>query len=166
MSDHLIDRILLFEKAEIFAGLNLDERAAIASLAKIERHHSGQAIYRQGDPSTTLYVLIKGGIDFHRDGSFVGRMESGTSQDFFGDIGFLDRKPRPYSATACKSTEFTEIFAVNRQDFMDLVADRIELWTVSSAFLWDNYAPSWKPLNPHDSIWLQFLTTSKISPDL
>ena len=127
MSDHLIDRILLFEKAEIFAGLNLDERAAIASLAKIERHHSGQAIYRQGDPSTTLYVLIKGGIDFHRDGSFVGRMESGTSQICFGDIGFLDRKPRPYSATACKSTEFTEIFAVNRQDFMDLVADRIEL---------------------------------------
>ena len=127
MSDHLIDRILLFEKAEIFAGLNLDERAAIASLAKIERHHSRQAIYRQGDPSTTLYVLINGGVDFHRDGSFVGRMDAGTRQICFGDIGFLDRKPRPYSATACKGTEFTEVFAVNRQDFMDLVADRIEL---------------------------------------
>ena len=72
-------------------------------------------------------MLINGGVDFHRDGSFVGRMDAGTRQICFGDIGFLDRKPRPYSATACKGTEFTEVFAVNRQDFMDLVADRIEL---------------------------------------
>lgn len=127
MSDHLIDRILLFEKAEIFAGLNLDERAAIAGLAKIERHHGGQAIYRQGDPSTTLYVLISGGVDFHREGRFVGSMSADGDQICFGDIGFLDRKPRPYSATARKEHEFTEIFSVNRQDFMDLVADRIEL---------------------------------------
>ena len=124
MSDELIDRIFLLQRVELFSELNIDELAAIADLARSEHYGPGQAIYREHDPSTALYVIISGDVSFHRDGNFLLRLGAFES---FGQVGFLDRKARPASATAARRGEGVALLVIDRQDFLDLVADRVEV---------------------------------------
>jgi HEAT repeat protein len=124
MSDELIDRIVLLQRVDLFSDLNIDELAAVADLARQERYAPGQAIYRENDPGTALYIVVSGDVSFHRDGNFLLRLGSFQS---FGQVSFLDRKPRPASATASRRGDGVEVLVVYRQDFMDLVADRIEV---------------------------------------
>ena len=124
MSDELIDRIFLLQRVELFSELNIDELAAIADLARTERYEPGQAIYREHDPSTALFVIISGDVSFHRDGNFLLRLGAFES---FGQVGFLDRKPRPASATAARRGDGVDLMVIDRQDFLDLVADRVEV---------------------------------------
>jgi CRP-like cAMP-binding protein len=124
MSDELIDRIFLLQRVDLFADLNIDELAAVADLARQEHYSPGQAIYRENDPGTALYIIVRGDVSFHRDGNFLLRLGGYES---FGQVSFLDRKPRPASATASRRGDGVEVLVVYRQDFMDLVADRIEV---------------------------------------
>ena len=124
MSDELIDRIFLLQRVELFSELNIDELAAIADLARTERYEPGQAIYREHDPSTALYVIVSGDVSFHRDGNFLLRLGAFES---FGQVGFLDRKARPASATAARRGDGVDLLVIDRQDFLDLVADRVEV---------------------------------------
>ena len=124
MSDELIDRIFLLQRVELFSELNIDELAAIADLARPERYEPGQAIYREHDPSTALFVIVSGDVSFHRDGNYLLRLGAFES---FGQVGFLDRKARPASATAARRGDGVDLLVIDRQDFMDLVADRVEV---------------------------------------
>ena len=124
MSDELIDRIFLLQRVELFSELNIDELAAVADLARTEHYQPGEAIYREHDPSTALFLIISGDVSFHRDGIFLLRLGAFES---FGQVGFLDRKPRPASATAARRSDGVELLVIDRQDFLDLVADRVEV---------------------------------------
>ena len=124
MSDELIDRIFLLQRVELFSELNIDELAAIADLARTERYEPGQAIYREHDPSTALFVIVSGDVSFHRDGNFLLRLGAFES---FGQVGFLDRKARPASSTAARRGDGVDLLVIDRQDFLDLVADRVEV---------------------------------------
>jgi CRP-like cAMP-binding protein/HEAT repeat protein len=124
MSDELIDRIFLLQRVELFSELNIDELAAISDLARSEYYEPGQAIYREHDPSSALFVIVNGDVSFHRDGRFLLRLGAFES---FGQVGFLDRLPRPASATAARRSDGVTVLVIDRQDFLDLVADRVEV---------------------------------------
>ena len=120
-SDESLERILLLEGVDIFAGCSVDDLSALAAIAREARFSPGEPIYREGEPGETLYVIIDGRVRIDKAGR---EMMVLSAREAFGSVSLVDGAPRPADATA--ATE-VHCLALDRGDFLDLVADRPEL---------------------------------------
>jgi len=121
MADATVDKMFALEKVEIFAHGDVDDIAALASIASEERFGKGQRIYGEGDPGDALYVLLQGRVDAFRNGEHVLTVHE---KETFGDLSLLDGAPRP---TEMIAADDIVVLAIERRDFLDLIADRPEL---------------------------------------
>jgi len=93
---------------DLFGGLPAD---ALASLAGSCRHLTfapGEAVIREGEASTALYVIAAGSVAFVRGGRPVGRAEAGTA---FGEIAFVMGLPRAATVEALAALAVVEVDA-------------------------------------------------------
>jgi len=77
----------------------------VVNLAASRRYNKGDVVFREGDVGRELFVIREGGVEISRRGLSnapitLARLGKG---DFFGEMAFVDEKPR--SATATASTE-------------------------------------------------------------
>jgi class 3 adenylate cyclase/CRP-like cAMP-binding protein/tetratricopeptide (TPR) repeat protein len=84
------------------------------------RFADGEAIFRRGDPGTTVYIVAEGAVSLvvtTDDGNevFLGRM---VHHDVFGEVGLLDGGPRTADAVAEGSTV---VFEFGREAFLRLL---------------------------------------------
>jgi CRP-like cAMP-binding protein len=66
-----------------------------------ERYSRGQVVYRQGDMSSTMYVVLKGAIGFYQPGAAgeaPRRVGAAIPYGFFGELACFARAPRSVSA--------------------------------------------------------------------
>lgn len=94
------------EQVGLFAGLN---EAAHADLCRIARPFAiarGETLFRQGDPSTGLFVVQKGLLEIATrmpgdEAAYVSRIAPG---DVVGEFAMLDDGPRSATVTALEDT--------------------------------------------------------------
>ncbi len=106
-----------------FAGLGPDAIGAVAALCVTCSLEPRETLFLKGDPGNALYAVRKGQI----------RIATGTEEgrrltlnllgpgDVFGEIALLDGLPRTADAVA---VEATELFVVQRRDFLGLLEHR------------------------------------------
>lgn len=121
MDQRILNRILALEKIDLFAGLPVDDVAAIAGIAEERYAQGGEVLYREGDPGRNMMVIIRGRVKLERGGRPF--MELGAGQSI-GQVSLLDRGPRPVTAIAGSDPGGVDLLVIDCEEFMDLVTDR------------------------------------------
>ena len=112
--------IRILRKVPIFAQLKSQELNQIRSLMHVRQYADSEVIFREGEPGTGMYVIMKGHVRIvlhhgQADEIELVKLEQG---DFFGEFSLLDEAPR--SAT-CVAEGITELGGFFRPDLMDLI---------------------------------------------
>lgn len=99
--DSLISRsraIRALEKLAIFRGITDEECCELLAVCRGTRFDGGERIFREGDPSFSLYILISGAVDIHVEG--MGRLHTVRPGEPFGEMGMICQIPRTAEAMA------------------------------------------------------------------
>jgi CRP-like cAMP-binding protein len=111
MTADLSTRIRRFD---LFAGLNDEERAAIATIMTNGPVKKGDTVFKQGDSGDAAFVILEGGIEIKVGGKSVTVIEKGG---ILGEGSLLGDLPR--SATAIAASDGM-LGKITRKDFQRL----------------------------------------------
>jgi len=100
-------RTASLKEASLFEFLTEEDLAALAERLTPVAIPSGEAIFRDGDPGDSLFVICKGEVEiFIRD--TTGQkivLEHAKAGEVFGELAMLDMGPRSASATVIQDLE-------------------------------------------------------------
>src|SRR5215471_10228945 len=95
----------------LFALLDDDETAVLASQVELKKFAPRQRIYRMGEPGGQGYVMVSGSVKVttvDEDQQEVV-VDEPTVGEFFGFASMLDGTPHQTSAVAAEETECLEV---------------------------------------------------------
>jgi small-conductance mechanosensitive channel/CRP-like cAMP-binding protein len=94
----------------LFSALSVEERAALLAIARPVQYAAGEAIVRQGQAGTSLFVLVRGEASVTLTGTQgeVARLRSG---DVFGEMSLLTGEARTATVAAATDCDLVEIGA-------------------------------------------------------
>ena len=92
-----IEKVLLLQAVDIFLDTETEHLAKVAAIAEEVRFTPGTVIFREGEHSDALYVILEGTVSLRKDG-----MEKTTAREkeTFGMWALLDESPRLVTAVA------------------------------------------------------------------
>ncbi len=109
----------LLKQIPLFSELEDDEIVKLSGIVGQSSYTKGEVIVNEGDVSSDLYIVITGKVVVftykHNDQKLI--LNTFSSGEHFGELSFLDTKPRSGTVQA---TEDTEVLIVPRQPFMHL----------------------------------------------
>ena len=100
-SSSLVDLRAVLAEVPLFAGLDEEELGALSALADRQDLRSGARLYKEGDPSTHGYVVVRGRLRETSDGEllgYIGRLEP------VGEIGIQMDEPRSSTIRAVRDS--------------------------------------------------------------
>ncbi len=107
------------EESQLFGHLPTRHLRQIAQRAKIRQFFSGDIIVWQGQPSTSLFMIVSGIVsvkNMARDKERVlAYLMPGNS---FGEVGILENQPRSASVVALSEVD---VLVLRREDFIDIL---------------------------------------------
>ncbi len=119
----MVSELSFLEGVEIFADLNSSELEAISQVLKEEHLTDGQALFQQGDPGDSLFIVSDGKVATSvstEDGEDLTVAEFGPG-DFFGEMSIFEHAPR--SAT-CRAADDAVVYRLHEKDFSTLLSSR------------------------------------------
>lgn len=99
-------------KSPLFEVLTDEERQVIVRQMEIESHDEGSVIITEGEPGTSMYLIVSGEVKVYTRGSgnagsvYLAKLGEG---DFFGEVSVLTGKPRTATITASQRTELLRL---------------------------------------------------------
>lgn len=115
--------IEILRRAPLFSGLAEDELAAVAEVAALEQFDAEETVFREGEASSTCYVICSGhacALREHADGRVITLARFGPG-DIFGELAMLDDDARR-SATV-KALDELEAIAILGPDMQRLLGE-------------------------------------------
>jgi len=81
-------------------GLDAEETRRLLGVTEIRELSAGEAVFREGDAGSELYFLLHGRLSIYlaRDGARGTRVVTFLPGNTFGDVAFIDGRPRTASA--------------------------------------------------------------------
>src|SRR5829696_2838753 len=116
----------LLARVPAFAELGPEELREVAAVAVPRRFSAGGVVFREGDASSTCYIVRSGGaraIRQHPDGRQITLATFGPGE-IFGELAMFDAERR--SATV-EATDETEALAISGQDMRRLMHDHADI---------------------------------------
>jgi hypothetical protein len=107
----------------LFRGLNAEQTSRLAGVCTASTFEAGAVIFRQGQPSQEMFVVLGGEVVIALDGSAapVGVVRAG---ECLGEMSLLSAAP--HSATATARTP-TELAALGHRDLAELIRLRPDI---------------------------------------
>jgi hypothetical protein len=106
------EEISVLRRAELLSLLPVPIIEHLASRVQRGLVPAGSAVVEQGEPGSSVYVVVGGRADVVGDGTVVARLGPG---DAFGEIAVLQDVPRTASVVAATDLE---LFELRRDDFL------------------------------------------------
>lgn len=111
----------IFRQINEFQNFTEDELAALNSIVLEHEYVEGDIIFNEGDASTELYILLKGEIELQI--KIAPQLADSTVLvvkpcEIFGELSFVDPKPRAATARCVKKTV---VAVIRRENFENLV---------------------------------------------
>lgn len=103
------------------AGLPPNVRRRLADIGKLRSYEPGEAIVREGETGTALYIVLSGRAKVEQDGKALGEVKSG---DFFGELALIEEHRRSATITA---EDVTECVLYPAWEFTSLLAEHPEI---------------------------------------
>jgi CRP-like cAMP-binding protein len=110
----------------LFGGLAEDELAQVVAVAGLERFEADQIVFREGESSSSCYVIRSGhacALREHADGRVITLARFGPG-DIFGELAMLDDQRR--SATI-QALDELEVIAILGPDMRRLLGEHPEI---------------------------------------
>lgn len=120
--DTLPRRRAALAACELFAGAPGEALDALAESSRLRRFAPGEAVVREGEASTALYLVAAGDAVVRQRGRELARVGAG---DVFGEMAFLTGSPR--AATVRASEAALEVVEIDETGLQSLLADRADL---------------------------------------
>ena len=120
------DTIALLRAVPVFSDLGEDELARVAEVAVPRQFVAGEGVFREGDESSTCYIVRHGrarAVREHPDGRSITLANFGPG-DIFGELAMFDDERR--SATI-ETLEDTEAIAILGGDMRRLLSEHAEI---------------------------------------
>jgi cAMP-dependent protein kinase regulator len=97
-------------RSPLFERLPEEEREAVVREMELETHDEGSVIINEGDPGSSMYVIVSGAVKVYTRGAggpvYLAQLGEG---DFFGEVSVLTGKPRTATITAAQRTELLRL---------------------------------------------------------
>lgn len=115
----MIDPKTLREMA-FFSDLSDDELNTISKVVNKKNYKIGEAVFKENEDGTSMYIIRKGEVKACKaapDGELMTLtlMKDG---EIFGEMSFLDERPRSATIIAISNTE---VYWIDKHDFEKLV---------------------------------------------
>jgi CRP-like cAMP-binding protein len=110
-----VERIALLRRVPAFSALAEDELGRVAEVAVPRRFTAGEVVFREGDESSTCYIVRVGrarAIREHPDGRSITLANFGPG-DIFGELAMFDDERRSATIEAVDDTEAVAILAAD-----------------------------------------------------
>jgi CRP-like cAMP-binding protein len=107
------ETIALLHRVPVFEALAEDELARVADVAVPRSFDAGEVVFREGDHSSTCYVVRSGrarALREHSDGRSITLANFGPG-DIFGELAMFDDERRSATVEALEDTEVIAILA-------------------------------------------------------
>ena len=116
-----VEKVIALQDVDIFSQVSTEELSYLAAIAVEESHAQDAVIYSERDPADSMYQVIEGRVRLHRGNLEINVVGAGEP---FGTWALFDDEPRMSRATAL---EDTLVLRVGKEDFIDLLADNVEI---------------------------------------
>jgi CRP-like cAMP-binding protein len=116
-----IEKVIFLKSVDIFSHATIEELGRIAALTDEVHFEPGEVIYREGEPTDAIYLVLKGRVAVEGNGRVV--RELGEAQAF-GTVAALDRNPAVHTVKAIDPVHALKLSA---QDFDDILSVDFEL---------------------------------------
>jgi signal transduction histidine kinase len=112
----------MLAEVPLFSHLPDEMFPELASMGKEIASEAGQIIYRQGDISNTIHVILNGEVRVYKLDSQGNEIQLGVlkAENFFGEMSIMDNKP--HSATVECVTP-CNLFVLDKLAFIELLLD-------------------------------------------
>lgn len=117
----IIEKVIALQDVDVFSQVSTEELGYLAAIAVEEAHAAGTTIYHERDPATSMYQVISGRVRLHRGDLEINVAGAG---DAFGTWALFDDEVRVSAATV---VEDATVLRVGKDDFIDLLADNVEI---------------------------------------
>jgi CRP-like cAMP-binding protein/outer membrane biosynthesis protein TonB len=104
--------------APFFSALSEQEQKRVSERMHLERHRSGESLFRRGDDSSALYLIKSGWVQLQANGGPALASQGPGALVGETDL-FLDR-PRSLGATTASEVE---VWILGKADLVDLIAE-------------------------------------------
>ncbi|MEZ5660351.1 MAG: cyclic nucleotide-binding domain-containing protein [Burkholderiaceae bacterium] len=113
-------------RVPLFQGLSESQLDLLAGGSVRRNYPKGRTIVAEGEPSTSLYILLSGRAKVQRSDSegkevILAMLYSG---EFFGEMSLIDDSPRSASVITVESCDF---MAINKDGFKSMLAQNSEM---------------------------------------
>ena len=112
------------KRIEFFKNLSLDLRKKIAEALLVASYPQETVLFRQGDPSESLYIIKKGKVDLFDSRTDFISIKTLTANSVFGRFAFFTSSPHNHVAIVC---EDCQLEILPRPDFEQLLETSPEL---------------------------------------
>ncbi len=119
--DTIIERVIFLQGVELFSDIPSEQLGHLAGITQRFTAEAGETLFKEGDPSDSMFVLIDGKVQLFRNEVF--RLEV-TEPQALGVWGFFDEGSR---LTTIRCPEESHFLKINRMDFFDLLEERVHI---------------------------------------
>lgn len=112
-----IEKVIFLQDVDIFNQIPSEDLAFIAHVTEEITVAPETDIYKEGELSDSMYLVLTGKIRLHRGGLDV--MVAGA-KDVFGTWALFDAETRVVTATAL---EESRLLRIDKESFLDLLTD-------------------------------------------
>ena len=116
-----VEKVIFLQNVEVFSAVSTEQLAYIAAIAEEVSYLTNETIFRLGQPSDALYLVLEGNIRLHREEEEI---TSAGASEAFGTWALFDEEPRVATATA---TLDSRLLRIDREEFLDLLSDHTEI---------------------------------------
>jgi signal transduction histidine kinase len=126
----------LLRKFSFFASYSMDQLEELVDSAPRISLKPNAVVFRQGELSETMYLILKGGVKIEREDEKGEVFSLGEMSEYqvFGELAMLSKEPRQATVT---TTTNTVLLAVDRTMMLDIISksdpeEIIEVFSVLS----------------------------------
>ncbi len=117
----IVEKALFLQDIDIFKYTLTEDLAHIAEITKEIECYPDEIIFKEGEISDAMYMVIQGRVRLTREDQEVMVAEK---KDAFGTWALFDDEPRVATATSLVETR---LLRIDKEDFVDLLADHVRI---------------------------------------
>lgn len=111
-----IEKVIFLRSVDIFSHATVEELGRVAALTAEVHFEPGETIFRQGEPTDAIYLILAGRVTIESNGRIVREI---TDRQAFGTVAALDRNPAVHTL---KAVDAVHALKLSAQDFDDILS--------------------------------------------
>lgn len=129
----------------LFAGLPSDTLEALVEHLALVSLDLGEHLFREGDPSDALYVIVEGEVSLQTEGpprTEISRLGPGS---FLGEVALMTDQPRSVTASAVAPSE---LLRIDRTTLANVLGNHGDMLHAILRFIRDRIVERWIRTSP------------------